>query len=118
MEHDHMVETLAPNGANDPFHVGSLPGRTRRRQHLFYSHVGQLFSEVLAENRVAISQQVTRELLERECVAQLLAGPLGGWVRGHVEVKNAATIMSQYQKHVEDLETDCRHGEEINGDEL
>jgi len=33
-------------------------------------------------------------------------------------VKNAATIMSQYQKHVEDLETDCGHGEEINGDEL
>jgi len=30
-------------------------------------------------------------------------------VRGHVEVKNAATIMSQYQKHVEDLETDCEH---------
>jgi hypothetical protein len=26
--------------------------------------------------------------------------------------------MSQYQKHVEDLETDCGHGEEINGDEL
>ena len=57
-------------------------------------------SEVLAENRVAITQQVTRELLERERVAQLLAGPLGGRVMGHVEVKNAATIMSQYQKHV------------------
>ena len=69
-------------------------------------------------NRVAISQQVARELLERECVAQLLGGPVGGRVRGHVEVKNAATIMSQYQKHVEDLETDCGHGEEINGDEL
>ena len=49
------------------------------------------------------------ELLERECVAQLLGGPLDGRVRGHVEVKNAATIMSQYQKHVEDLETDCEH---------
>jgi hypothetical protein len=31
-------------------------------------------------------------------------------------VKNAATIMSQYQKHVENLETNCRHGEEINGE--
>jgi hypothetical protein len=30
----------------------------------------------------------------------------------------AATIMSQYQKHIEELETDCGHGEEINGDEL
>ena len=89
-----MVETLAPNGTNHPFYVGSLPGRTRGRQHLFYSHVAHLSSEVLAENRVAITQQVTRELLERERVAQLLAGPLGGRVRGHVEVKNTATIMS------------------------
>ena len=37
-------------------------------------------------------------------------------MRGYVEVKNAATIMSQYQKHVEDLETDCGDGEEINGE--
>jgi hypothetical protein len=27
-----MVETLAPNGANHPFYIGSLPGRTRHLQ--------------------------------------------------------------------------------------
>ena len=59
-----------------------------------------------------------REVLEPERVAQLLAGPLGGRVRGHVEVKNTATIMSQHQKHVEDPESDCVHREEIDGDEL
>ena len=58
------------------------------------------------------------ELLERECVAQLLGGPLDGRVRGHVEVKNTATIMSQHQKHVQDPESDCGHREEIDGDEL
>jgi len=25
MEHDHMIEALAPNGTNHPLHVGSLP---------------------------------------------------------------------------------------------
>jgi len=39
-------------------------------------------------------------------------------VGGHIEVKNATTIMGQHEKHVEDLETDGRDGEEIDGDEL
>jgi len=41
IEHDHMVETLTPNGANHPFYVSSLPGRMVRRQHLLYSHISQ-----------------------------------------------------------------------------
>jgi hypothetical protein len=45
-----MVETLAPNGANHLLYVGSLSGRTRRRQHVFYAHVSHLFPEVMAEN--------------------------------------------------------------------
>jgi len=33
-------------------------------------------------------------------------------------MENASTVMRQHQKHVEDLETNCRQREEINGDEL
>jgi len=50
--------------ADNPFYVSSLPGRTRRRQHLLYSHISQLFSEILAENRIVISQQVAWELVK------------------------------------------------------
>jgi len=113
-----MVEALAPNRTNHPFHVGSLPGRTRRRQHLLYAHVSDLFCEVLAENRIAISQQVAWGLVKGTGFSQLLARPLRSRVAGHVEVENAATIMDQDQKHVEDLEANGRYGEEIDGDEL
>ena len=58
------------------------------------------------------------ELVEQERVPQLLAGPLGGWVAGHVELENATTIMGQDQKHVEDLKTDGRDREEIERNEL
>ena len=37
---------------------------------------------------------------------------------GHIEMENAPTVMSQHQKHLEDLETNCGHREEINGDDL
>jgi hypothetical protein len=33
----------------------------------------------------------------------------------HIEMKNAPTIISQHQKHVEDFETNCGH-REIDGD--
>jgi len=118
MEHDHVVETLAPNGTNHPLHKCSLPRRTGRGQDLLHAHVSYLFSEVIAEDRVPVPQQVARNFVIGKCIPQLLARPLGGRMGGYIEVKNAATIMGQYQKHVEDLEANCGDREEIDGDEL
>src|SRR5262250_2234674 len=113
-----MVQALAPNRANDPFHIGSLPGRARGRQHFFDVHVSHPFSEVPAKDAVAVAQQVARDMVKGEGFSQLLTRPLSGWMATHVEVKNAPTIMSQDQKHVEYLETDGGDREEINGDDL
>ena len=77
-----------------------------------------LFSEILAKDAVTVAQQVARELIKGEGFSQLLASPLGGWVASHVEVKNAPTIVSQNQEHVQDLEADCGDSEEIDGDKL
>lgn len=64
MEHDYMIEALTPNGTNHPFHVGSLPGRARRGQHFVDAHVSHLFSEVIAEDSIAIAQQLVRQLVK------------------------------------------------------
>ena len=56
-----MIEALAPNGTNHPLHIGSLPRRTRRRQYFLDAKVSHLFSEVIAEDRIAVPQQVARE---------------------------------------------------------
>src|ERR1019366_5912476 len=106
MEHDHMIEALAPNGSNHPLHVRSLPRRSRRGQHFLDAQVSHLFSEVMAEDRIAVTKQVTRELVKGKGLPQLLPRPLGGRVSGHIEVKNATTIMGQDQKHVKHVETD------------
>ena len=116
VEHDHMIEALAPNGTNHPLHVGSLPRGSRRGQHFLDAHVSDLSSELIAENSIAVAEQVAWELVEGKCLPQLLSRPLCGRVGGHIEVKNATTVMSQYQKHVKDLEADGGHGEEIDGD--
>src|SRR5215469_7994811 len=59
-----------------------------------------------------------RKVFEREGVSQLLSRPLRAWMTGYVKVNNAAAIMGQYQKHIEDLETNGWNREEVNGDKL
>ena len=82
MEHDHMIEALATNGSNDSLYIGSLPWRARCGQNFADAHVSHLFSEVIAEDSIAVAQQVARELVKGKCLPQLLSRPL----RGRVEV--------------------------------
>jgi hypothetical protein len=116
MENDAMIGALAPNGTNHPLNVSSLPRRARRGQHFLNTHVSQLFSEVVAEDRVAVAQQVARQLVIGKCLSQLLSRPFCSRVGRHIEVENATTVMGQYQKHIKNLETNRRYSEEVNGD--
>jgi hypothetical protein len=93
MENDDMIEALAPNRTNHPLHVSSLSRRAWRGQHLLNTHVSHLFSEVLAEDRVAVAQQVARQLVKRKRLSQVLSRPFCGRVRRHIEVNNATTVM-------------------------
>ena len=98
--------------------MGSLPRRVRCRQNFADVHIWHLFSEVMAEDRVAVAQQVARELVEGKRLPQLLSCPLRGRMRGHIAVQYAPPLMGQDQKHVQDLETEDGHGEEVEGDQL
>jgi len=73
---------------------------------------------IIAEDRIAVAQQVARELGEGKGLTQLLSCPLCGRVGGNIEVQNATPVMGQNQENVKNLETDRGHGEEINGDQL
>src|SRR6516165_11728764 len=115
MQHDHMIEALTTNGSNDSLDIGPLPRRARCRQDLADAHISQLFSKIMAENGIAISQQVERKLSKGKGLPHLLSRPLCGWVGSNIEVQNATPVMGQHQKHVKNLEVDRRHGEEING---
>src|SRR5580693_7491486 len=68
MEHDHMIEALASNGSNHSLDIGSLPRRAQCRQNFANSHVSHLFSEVIAKDRIAVPQHVTRGLVKGKCL--------------------------------------------------
>jgi hypothetical protein len=73
-----------------------------------------LIDEGLAEDPVAVSQQVVRCGVPRKSFAELLGGPLSGGMSRYVEMDDTATLVAQDHEHVENLETDRRHGEEVN----
>jgi hypothetical protein len=118
MEHNHMIEALASNGSNHSLYMSSLPRRARCRQNFADAHVSHLFSEVIAEDSIAVAQQVAGELVKGKCLAQLLSRPFRGRVGGHIEMQNTTPVMGQHQKHVKDLETDSGHREEVDGGQL
>src|SRR6516164_7866628 len=113
-----MIQALTPNGTNYPLHIGSLPRRSRRGQHFVDAHVSHLFSELIAEDSIAVAHQVARDLVKGECFPQLLPCPLRGGVGRHIAVNNATPVMGQYQKHVKNLEMDGGHSKEVDGDHL
>ena len=117
-EHDYVVQALAANGADDPFDISSLPGRTRCGQHLFDPHSFNLIHEIFPEDPVAITQQVAGRGVPGKGFAELLRGPLRRGISGDGKVENPAAVVSQHQKHIQDLESDGRHRKEVDTDTI
>src|SRR5215469_16625161 len=84
MQHNHMIEALPPNGTNHSLDVGSLPRGARHGQHFMDTHVSHLSSELIAEDSIAVAEEIAREMFEGKCLPQLLSRPLGGGVGGHI----------------------------------
>jgi len=72
----------------------------------------------MAEDRIAVAQQVAGKFGKGKGLPQLLDYPFRGCVGGHIEVENAALVIGQNEKHVKNLEADRGDGEEIDGDQL
>ena len=118
MEHEHMVQALAPNRTNDALDVGSLPGGSRGGQDFLDSHVGCLATEISAEDGVAIAEQIARELVKGNGFSQLLSRPCRRRIRSHIETDNTTPVMGQHQKHIEHLEANGQYSEEVDRDQL
>jgi len=108
-----MIEALPPDGADHARDVSSLPRRSRRRKYLLDAHVLDLSGEVVTKDSVPISQQITGCRVPGERIAKLLGGPFRGGMGSDVEVQYAPPLMGQHQEHVQNLEADSRHGEEV-----
>ena len=71
--------------------------------------------EYLAVGDIAVPDQVTRDLLPATRHRQLIGDPFGSWMRGHPKPQDLPPAMAHDQQPIEKPERDCRHDEEVHG---
>jgi hypothetical protein len=116
MANDYVIQAFPPNRADQPLNISPLPGRPWSRQHLLNVQVPDLAAELVTEDFVLVSQQMPRDLLKGKRLPQLLRGLLRGRVSRYAKVHHPPPLVRQHQKHVQHLEADRGHGEEIDRD--
>ena len=118
IQDEELIQTLAPDRANQALHIRILLRRTGRDFQLLHSQSLDALSKNSAVNRIAITQEVPRRDQKRKSVDQLLAGPVGGRRLGHGEVENSATVMRQDDEAIEQAEGHRGDDKEIDRDDF
>src|SRR6266436_2866987 len=115
---DDMIETLAADRADEPLREGLLPRAVPRREDFLDPHALASVPKLLAVDLVTVAQEIRGRGVVREGVHDLLGGPVGGGVLGHVEVNDAPAVVSEHDENKEDAQAHGWHREEIEGDEI
>jgi hypothetical protein len=102
-EDEYVIQTLAPDGADEPLREGILPRTAGGGEHFTDPHAFHSLLEEVTVDRLAIAEEIGRRGIVREGVNELLGGLGGGGVLGLVEV--------------EDAQTSDRNGEEVDRDD-
>jgi hypothetical protein len=117
VEHNHVINTLATSGSNESFDEGILPRRARCREHVLNPE--RLRGEPQAiECVIAIVEQVSRRVVPRKGLAQLLGRPRRCWMRRHGDVPDASPIVGEEHQDEQEAVGRSRDLEEIRRHDL
>jgi hypothetical protein len=87
-KNQNVIQTLAPDRADEPLREGILPRAMRRGDDFLDPHALHAVPKLLAVDLVTVAQEIGGCGVVREGVHDLLGGPVGGGVLGHVEVES------------------------------
>src|SRR6516164_10382342 len=117
-QHDHMIQTVMPDGSDQPLHVSPLPWAGRRGEDFLHTHALDSLAKVIPIDLISISQYVTGRRIFRKRLHHLLPCPPSTGVLRHVKVNYAPTLMSEHYQDKQDPKGGGRNREEINRDEI
>src|SRR2546428_12552056 len=117
-EDEDVIQTLAPNRADEPLREGILPGAVSRREDFTYAHALHALAERVAVDGGAIAEKKGRGRIVREGAADLLGRPGSSGLLGDVEVEDAPAIVCEHDKGEQDTQGPRRNDEEIDGDQV
>ena len=115
-EDENMIQTLAPDRADEPLRERILPRAVRRREDFVDPHALHSVPELLTVDLVTVAQEVGRRGVIRKGIDNLLGRPVGGGMLGHAEVDDAPAMVSEHDKDEEYPQAHGGDSEEIDGD--
>lgn len=115
VEHDHVVQALTLERADDALAIPVLPRAAHRGHDLLDAELVERSHDGIAIDLVVVAQQESRRLIEHERLPQLQRRPLGRWVRRDVDVHDAPPIQRQHHEDVQRAERHGGHGQEVDG---
>ena len=101
VERDYVIEAFAARAADPSFRDSVLPGTADRRSFRLYAGGLQQLHYPTAEFAVAIEDQIAVAGGIGEGLAELLAYPGGGGMRGDIEVQDAPAVVIDDEEAVE-----------------
>ena len=114
-QRDNEVQACAPQRADESLTECIGLGALGRRFEDPESKVLYAAVELRREDAIAIMEEKAIVMIRWDCFAQLLQGPGGGGMRGHIDVQNPACCMFHEHKHVEETTGRRDHHTEITG---
>jgi hypothetical protein len=114
VEHDDVIQTLAPHRTDQPFDVRGLPRRVRGDADFLQAQGLGTALELQAVNPIAVPEEVLRGRREGEGFPELLGGPRGRGALDDIEVEDSATLVGKDDEDVKNLEGEGGYGKEIH----
>jgi Putative undecaprenyl diphosphate synthase len=103
-EDEDVIQTLAPDGADEVLCEGVLPRAVRRRQDFPDAHTLHSVPKLLAVDVVTVAQEIGGRGVAREGVHNLLGRPGRGGMLGDVEVDDTPAVMGEHDEDEEDTQ--------------
>src|SRR5437773_5892870 len=117
-EDEYVIQTFAPDGADEPLREGVLPRTVRGREDFTDAQALHALPEHVTVDRVAIAEEIGQGGVVREGVHDLLGRPGGGGMLGDVEVEDAPALVGEHNEDEEHPQASSRDREEIDGDQI
>src|SRR5262245_8299916 len=118
IEDDQMIETFSANTSYYSFRVRILERRMGRSDHFLNLHPFHPASKLRSVDRISIPEQISRRGVIGKCFDDLLSGPLGCRMLGHIEMNDLPAPVKEDDKAVQNTEIDRRDRKKIYGRNL
>src|SRR6202021_2610199 len=113
-EHYHLVQAFPSNRADQPLHIGILPGTLEPADHLLHVQRPQSTAKLFPVDLVPVTNDISLTLAFPERLYHLLTRPFCRRMLRDAEMQHSSAPMFHHQKHEQHPSPDRRTREEVN----